>query len=108
MPLTLPTPVTIFSIEHQVNMRLVTPILALFLTSAIASADDTPVVTQPCAASQSGCEGSQQDQKRAKKIFEKGLKFQREPHNQQAFEAFEQADQLVPHNINYSTSKEIL
>ena len=70
MPLTLPTPVTIFSIEHQVNMRLITPILALFLTSAIASADDTPVVTQPCAASQSGCEVSKQDQKRAKKIFE--------------------------------------
>ena len=89
-------------------MRLITPILALLLTSAMASADDTPVVTQPCAANQSGCEVSKQDQKRAKKIFEKGLKFQRERHNQQAFEAFEQADQLVPHNINYSTAKEVL
>src|SRR5258708_8123931 len=108
MPLTLPTPVTIFSIEHQVNMRPITPILALFLTSAIASADDTPVVTQPCAASQSGCEVSKQDQKRAKKIFEKGLKYQREHLNQEAFEAFEQADQLVPHDINYSTAKEVL
>src|SRR5258708_652273 len=108
MPLTLPTPVTIFSIEHQVNMRPITPILALFLTSAIASADDTPVVTQPCAASQSGCEVSKQDQKRAKKIFEKGLKLQREHRNQEAFEAFEQADQLVPHDVNYSTAKEVL
>ena len=87
-------------------MRLITPILALFLATALA--DDTPVITQPCAASQSGCEVSKQDQKRAKRIFEKGLKFQREHRNQEAFEAFEQADQIVPHDINYSTAKEVL
>jgi general secretion pathway protein D len=89
-------------------MRLIAPIFALLLTSAGARADETPVITQPCAASQSGCEVSKEDQKRAKKIFEKGMKLQREHRNQEAFEAFEQADQLVPRDVNYSTAKEVL
>ena len=88
-------------------MRLIAPIFAVLLTAA-AYADETPVITQPCAASQTGCEISKQDQKRAKKIFEKGLKYQREHRNQEAFEAFEHADQLVPHDVNYSTAKELL
>jgi type II secretory pathway component GspD/PulD (secretin) len=88
-------------------MRLIAPIFAVLLTSA-AYADETPILTQPCAANQAGCEISKQDQKRAKKAFEKGLKFEREHRNQEAFEAFDQADQLVPHDVNYSTAKEIL
>ena len=96
----------------QGNMRLFASVLALMLASALARAQDTsttPVSAAHCAKEQQGCvEVSKEDQKRAKKVFENGLKLQREHRNQKAFEAFEEADRLVPRDTNYSTAKEIL
>ncbi len=89
-------------------MRLITPILALLLTSVVSRSDEVPVAAAPCAQGQQGCEVPKQDRKRAKKAFDKGLKYQREHRNQEAFDAFEEADQLVPRDVNYSTAKEVL
>ena len=91
-------------------MRTFSPVFKCLLVVSLGAGAfaDTPVVAQPCAVGATGCEVSKQDLKRARKIFERGLKFQRENKNQEAFEAFEQADQMVPHDINYSTAKEVL
>jgi len=50
---------------------------------------------------------SKQDRKHAERAFAKGLKFQREHRDDEAFEAFSEADQLVPHDVNYETAKEL-
>ena len=89
-------------------MRLIAPILALLLTPVAACADDTPVILQPCTAGRQGCEVSKVDRKHAKKAFDKGVKYQSAHRTKEAFAAFEEADRLVPNDVNYSTAKELL
>ncbi len=93
-------------------------ILALALASAFALAQQ-PVAVPPCAAGDPNCAAttasvntsavavSKQDRKRAQKAFNRGLKLQREHRTEDAFDAFEEADQLVPHDVNYETAKEL-
>ncbi len=89
-------------------MRLFAPLLALVLTPVLLRADEAPATAKPCPQG-STCETvSKLDRKKAKRAFEKGLKFQRAHHNQEAFDAFEESDHLVPNDVDYSTAKEIL
>ena len=89
-------------------MRLFAPILACTLISGFARGDSPTTTALPCPQGQTCPEISKQDRKRAQKAFDQGLKFQQHHRNQQAFEAFEEADRLVPNDINYTTAKEIL
>ena len=90
------------------NLRRIAASIALLLASMPARADVAATAAKPCTANETSCGVSSQDRKRAKKAFEKGVKFQREQRYEEAFNAFDQADQLVPHDINYQTAREVL
>ena len=90
------------------NLRRIAAISAFLLASLPVRADVASTAAKPCAPNEPNCGVSSQDRKRAKKAFDKGVKFQREQRYQEAFDAFEQADQLVPNDINYQTAKEVL
>lgn len=89
-------------------MRLIAPILALVLTSAMSAAEEAPAAALPCEPGKPCSNITKQDRKNAKKAFEKGLTFQKHQRNQEAFVAFEEADHLVPNDVDYSTAKEML
>jgi hypothetical protein len=91
-------------------------ILALAFASAFALAQQ-PAAT-PCATGNPGCAAqttvvntaasvSKQDRKHARQAYEKALEYQREHRDEEAFEAFSEADRLVPHDVNYETGKEL-
>ena len=88
--------------------------LALTLASAFALAQQP--AAPPRAASDAASAStaidtsaavSKQDRKNAKRAYEKGLKFQRDHRNDEAYAAFTEADRLVPNDINYQTGKEL-
>lgn len=93
-------------------------ILALAFASAFALAQQ-PAAAPPCATGDPNCAAtsaslntaavtvSKQDRKRAQRAFNQGLKFQRAHRTEQAFDAFDEADRLVPHDVNYETAKEL-
>lgn len=93
-------------------------ILALAFASAFALAQQ-PVAAPPCPSGDPNCAAtsasvntaavavSKQDRKRAQKVFNKGLKLQREHRTEDACNAFEEAVRLVPHDVNYETAKEL-
>src|SRR6266700_1173386 len=87
-------------------MPLIVSILALLLASASALAQQA-ATTPPCAASEQGCDASKQDRKRAKQAYSKGLKYQQDHRNDDAFKAFEEAAKLVPKDVEYQTAKEM-
>jgi general secretion pathway protein D len=88
-------------------MRFIASILALLLASASAQNGQTAAAAPPCKAGEQGCDVSKQDRKRAKQAYAKGLKYQSEHRNDDAFTAFEEADKLVPHDAIYATAKEM-
>jgi len=92
-------------------------ILALALASALAFAQQPAAPPSPNGDSSSAPTTtavntaaptvSKQDRKQAQKAFAKGLKFQRDHRDEEAFDAFTEADRLVPHDVNYETAKEL-
>jgi general secretion pathway protein D len=53
------------------------------------------------------CEVSKNDQKAAYKLFERGIKLLRDGREQEAYETFRGAAELVPRNLDYATAREI-
>ncbi len=88
-------------------MRFIVSILALLLVSASVRAQQAAAAAPPCRAGEQGCEVSKQDRKRAKQAYSRGLKYQRDHRNDDAFEAFEEASKLAPDDANYATAKEL-
>src|SRR5258708_4717815 len=91
----------------RVNMRRLASILTLLLASASVHGQQPAATVHPCAVGEQGCDVSKQDRKRAKQEYSKGLKYQLEHRNDDAFEAFEEAATLVPKDVEYQTAKEL-
>jgi len=77
-----------------------------WLSPAVAQA---PGAQPPCPAAKGGsCVASPKDQKEAKKAFQRGVRLRNKNHNDEAFEAFDQAARLVPDNVEYATAREVV
>jgi len=89
-------------------MRLITPHLGVVHCKRLFMADELPS-SPNLRRSQSGCEVSKADSKaRQKGASRKAGSFSANTAIRRPLRHYEQADQLVNHNINYSTAKEVL
>jgi general secretion pathway protein D len=82
----------------------------LLLAVAAFATDQSPAATG-CADGVPGataCTISKQSRKEAKTAYERGLKFQRDKHLDEAFAEFEHASHLVPNDVQYLTLRELL
>ncbi len=88
-------------------MRLFSTFAVIVLAVSVASAD----LAHPagCRAPADGsCASSAADQKEARKAFERGLKLGSKNRTREAFDEFERASRLVPENVEYATTREIV
>ncbi len=62
-----------------------------------------------CAPGKAGpCVASPQDQKAARKAYQRGLRLRDEDRTEEAFDEFSRAARLVPDNVEYATAREIV
>jgi general secretion pathway protein D len=100
------------SSEYNLRMRSAVALLIGALLAWPVLADNSPS-TQPatlCASSVRGapaCEVNKRDMKSAKAAFQRGIKLQNERHFEEAFEEFETASNLVPHDVEFATAREV-
>lgn len=87
-------------------MRVCSGILALFLAAAAWAADTK---LPPCPAPPgANCVANAEDEKAARKVFQRGVRLQVQGENEQAFDHFDRASRLVPNNVEYATAREVL
>ena len=80
-------------------------VVLLALSPAFADVSAKPA----CPTEKGGsCVASAKDQKEARKLFQRGVKLRAKKHNNEAFDAFDRASKLVPDNVEYATSREIV
>src|SRR3954465_12253423 len=86
-----------------------TLITVLLLTGLALAADPPkPVCAEGGFAAVSGCTPSPSDIHEARHAFKQGLKFEQQGKLEQAFNAFNLSQQLVPANPEYTSAKEIV
>ncbi|HYX69812.1 MAG TPA: hypothetical protein VE825_11810, partial [Terriglobales bacterium] len=74
---------------------------------AAAWAGDTAVPACP-APPGTACVSTPEDQKAARKAFERGVRLRDNDRNEAAFDEFDRASRLDPKNVDYATSREIV
>lgn len=86
--------------------------IAVAFFSALSWAQTAPQKADPAECTRlrtpTACEVSQRDLDKARDDFRKGLDLQKQGSTQQAFDAFAQAARLVPRDIEYLTTREVL
>lgn len=88
----------------------------LGLCAAVGMAADTPASTDSpavralCSDSPGAppCQASAKDLKAARKAFARGLKLQRSKSLDEAFNQFQEAARLIPHDVEYITARELV
>lgn len=89
------------------EMRWAGCVVVCLLASAAFSAEQaSPLLPCPPAASEAQCNPSKKDMKQARETFSRGLKLQK-TYPDQAYELFQQANDLVPRNLEYLTAREV-
>ena len=88
-------------------MRVVLSSLLLLLVAAAAWAADAKVPACP-APPGAPCVASPEDQKAARKAFQRGLRLRDQDKNEEAFDEFDRASRLVPNNVEYATAREVV
>lgn len=80
-------------------------LVLLFTAMSWASEAQAP----RCPASPgTACVASPQDEKAARKAFQRGLRLQEQGQNEEAFDEFVRASRLVPNNVEYATAREVV
>jgi general secretion pathway protein D len=91
--------------NRSMRMRWAQVFLAAAVLSLTAFAADEPrIVVDTSCPSGSGCSPSKQELRRAKEAFSRGLELEKARHIDEAYEEFDTAARLVPHNLNYVTA----
>jgi general secretion pathway protein D len=87
-------------------MRRLSTFLFLALAFPAWSADTTKPA---CPAGDGGsCVASLEDQKQARKAFNRGVRLRDNDQSEEAFDEFNHASRLVPDNVEYATAREIV
>ncbi|HVP43440.1 MAG TPA: hypothetical protein VMS96_08395 [Terriglobales bacterium] len=86
-------------------MRAFSTFLLLCLTAAAWAADaKVPACPAPPGAP---CAATPEDEKAARKAFNRGVWLRDQERHEQAFDAFERASRLAPNNVDYATAREV-
>jgi len=84
--------------------------VAVVAVAALAADQPQSVLVLPCTQSAAGiatCNPSKNELKQARTDFSKGVRFRKAGHIDRAFEFFDSAARLDPHNIDYVTALEM-
>jgi type II secretory pathway component GspD/PulD (secretin) len=78
----------------------------LLACAALNAERASPLLPCPPAASDAQCNPSKKEVREAREAFSRGLKLQK-TYPDQAYEQFQQANDLVPRNVEYMTAREV-
>ncbi len=87
-------------------MRALSAFLLLFWTAAAWAADaKVPACPAPPGTA---CIATPEDEKAARKAFQRGVWLRDQERNEEAFDQFDRASRLVPTNVDYATAREMV